>query len=103
MTQAAFDTLGAARRLQEEFDIPQQQAEGVALLINEVLKSQMVTRSDLAETMAELKTNIAGFKTELKAELDKSRKSLIKWMVVMQLVGTAITAMMIALLFQISR
>jgi len=31
MTRAAFDTLGAARRLHAEFNFPQKQAEGMAL------------------------------------------------------------------------
>jgi len=60
MTQAAFDTRGTAKRLHEEFDFPQKQAEGAARLVHEHLAGTVGTKEDIKALKAESADTKAG-------------------------------------------
>jgi len=96
MTQAAFDTFSTARRLHEEFDFLQKQAEGAARLVYEHLAGTVATKEDFKALKAKMAT-----KADLKAEIADSKAELIKWIVGMQLGGIAIIVTLVVGLLQI--
>ena len=59
MTTAAIDTLALARRLRERAHFSNEQAEGVAEAINEMLVDQVATKSDVREEIQPVKAEIA--------------------------------------------
>ena len=64
---AAFDTLTAARRM-EEAGMKREQAEAVAEAVRSAAEADLehlATKSDLADAKAELKGDIAGLRAEL--------------------------------------
>ena len=48
MPMAAFDTISVAKRLENDFDMPQKQAEGVALVLHENFVGNVATKEDIA-------------------------------------------------------
>ncbi len=67
---AAFDTLAAARRM-EEAGMKREQAEAVAEAVRSAAESgreELATKTDLAGVKAELKADLAELKVELKAD-----------------------------------
>ena len=68
---AAFDTLTAARRM-EEAGMKREQAEAVAEAVRSAAEADLehlATKSDLAAVRAELKADIAALGAELKADI----------------------------------
>ena len=68
---AAFDTLTAARRM-EDAGMKREQAEAVAEAVRSAAKADfqhLTTKTDLAGVKAALTTDLANVKAELKAEL----------------------------------
>ena len=67
MVQTAFDTLSAAKRLEEDFDFSAKQAEGAAKLVYENLAGDVASKADIAaleEKMA-TKADLATAKYDL--------------------------------------
>ena len=68
---AAFDTLTAARRM-EEAGMKREQAEAVAEAVRSAAKADLehlATKADLAAVKAEIKADIAALRAELKADI----------------------------------
>ena len=78
MPMAAFDTISVAKRLQGEFEMPQKQAEGVALVLHENFVGNVATKEDvkaLKDDMKALKDDMKELATkdELRAEIAEVR------------------------------
>lgn len=69
---AAIDTLALARKLRDQAHFTQEQAEGVAEAINEVMADRLATKDDLKNEIAavrsEMKAEFAAVRSEMKAE-----------------------------------
>ncbi len=73
MPMAAFDTMSVAKRLQDDFEMPQKQAEGVALVLHENFVGNVATKEDvkgLKDDTKALKNDVKALKNDVKA-LDK--------------------------------
>lgn len=73
----AFDTLKAARRLQEEGGFDERQARGIVATFSEGMFDNLATKQDLNELRQELKAEIGSvrnehhsFRAEMKASLE---------------------------------
>ena len=64
MTMTALDTLKFVRALKAKAHLSTEQAEGFADAFSEALESDLVTKSDLAVAVSELKAIIADAKTD---------------------------------------
>ncbi len=76
---AAFDTLAAARRM-EEAGMKREQAEAVAEAVRSAAESgreELATKTDLAGVKAELKADLADLKVELKGDISALRVELV--------------------------
>lgn len=76
MPMAAFDTLGVARRLQEEFGMPDKQAEGVAVVLHDNFVGNVATKDDLARTEQKLGAEITRVEDKLTAKIDHVEETL---------------------------
>jgi hypothetical protein len=99
MASLALDTLRVSKRLREAgFSEPQADAvTGIISEARETSLAELVTKSDLRETKAELKADIAELRSEVKLEIGgvKGDGLLVKWMAGVN------TAMMIAILLKL--
>ncbi|MDE2666450.1 MAG: DUF1640 domain-containing protein [Acidobacteriota bacterium] len=68
MTTAVFDTLQAARQL-EDAGIENKQAEAIVTTMAKAFDDSVATKADLTALKAELKADIQQVKADLKAEL----------------------------------
>jgi hypothetical protein len=68
----AFDTLKFARALRDKANMSAEQAEGVAEAFSSATSEQLATKADLDMSVAELRAEIAGVRSEL---------VLVKWMI----------------------
>ena len=76
---AAFDTLTAARRM-EDAGMKREQAEAVAEAVRSAAgadREDLATKADLADAKAELKADLADVKAELKADSASLRAKLV--------------------------
>ena len=76
---AAFDTLAAARRM-EDAGMKREQAEAVAEAVRTAAESgreELATKTDLAGVKAELKADLAELKVELKGDISTLRVELV--------------------------
>ena len=64
MATTAIDTLRYARRLKAA-GVPEHQAEEMATALGEELVDNLVTKTDIAQLKAELKTDIAALESRL--------------------------------------
>ena len=81
MAQAAFDTLSAAQRLQEEFEFTPKQAEGTAKLVHEQLVGNVATKDDVKALKGDIEKLDEKIDTSVKAldeKIDASVKALDK-------------------------
>ena len=67
MPMAAFDTISVAKRLQEEFGMPEKQAEGVAVVLHENFVGNVATKEDLRRGVKELTGQIKGLDDKIDA------------------------------------
>ena len=59
MPMASFDTISVAKRLEEEFAMPRQQAEGVAVVMHENLVGNLATKDDVQALNEKIDTSVA--------------------------------------------
>jgi len=79
MTQAAFDTLSTARRLEREFEFTAKQAEGAATLLYQHLAGTVATRDDMKALDGKIDAGLAALKediTALDAKIDTGLAAL---------------------------
>jgi hypothetical protein len=77
MTALLFDTLRLSRTLRDKGHFTSEQAEALAEALGEASQSDLATKADIAE----LRTEIAELRTELKAEIAAVRTELLKWII----------------------
>ena len=83
MAQVAFDTLSAAKRLEEDFEFSPKQAEGAAKLVYDHVVGHVATKGDLDQAV-----------TKLDAKIDTSVTALQKDMTVLNdKIDTSVTAL----------
>ncbi|MDE2756586.1 MAG: DUF1640 domain-containing protein [Acidobacteriota bacterium] len=70
MTTAVFDTLTAARHL-EDAGIETRQAEAIVTTMAKAFDDSVATKTDLATVKAELKQDIAQLKTEISTAVNR--------------------------------
>ena len=71
MPMAAFDTISVAKRLENDFDMPQKQAEGVALVLHENFVGNVATKEDLKTQSRELSGKIGALEDKIEALEEK--------------------------------
>jgi hypothetical protein len=83
MTALLFDTLRLSRTLRDKGHFSAEQAEALAEALGEASQGDLATKADLAEVRTEiaglkteLKTEIAGLETELKSEIAEVRTEI---------------------------
>ena len=69
------DTLSLARDLRAA-ELPQQQAEAIALAISHALDNSATTKTDLTQSESRIEGAIRQFRTEFHAEIEKLRAEL---------------------------
>ena len=67
MPMASFDTISVAKRLEEEFAMPRQQAEGVAVVMHENLVGNLATKDDVQALNDKIDTSVTALKDDMKA------------------------------------
>ena len=72
MAQVAFDTLSAAKRLEEDFEFSAKQAEGAAKLVYDHVVGNVATKGDLDQAVNALQKDM----TALNDKIDTSVKAL---------------------------
>lgn len=87
MTTLAFDTLKFARALRDKAKLTNEQAEGFADAMAEVLQDDLATKADILTVKAdiltvkvELQADIKLAKAELEAKIEAVKSEIIKWM-----------------------
>jgi len=89
----SVDTLSLARELRAA-DLAAPQAEAIAAAIGRAVEETSASKSDLASLRAELKANFIGFRSEIKADLEALRGSMLLWLTGTQVaVGALIVAL----------
>jgi len=68
MSAVAFDTLALARNLRDRAHFTQEQAEGVAESINEMMGDQLATKADLTGDIASVRRDLAETEARLRAD-----------------------------------
>ena len=66
MGLAAFDTLSVADKLQNEYDVPEKQARGIASVMNESFVGNVATKEDLAQTEQKLTGEIEDVRKDMR-------------------------------------
>ena len=67
MPMASFDTISVAKRLEKEFAMPRQQAEGVAVVMHENLVGNLATKDDVQALNDKIDTSVTALKDDMKA------------------------------------
>jgi len=70
MPMAAFDTLGVAKRLHEEFGVPDKQAEGISVVLHENFVGNVATKDDLARVDEKLTGKIEALDEKLTGKIE---------------------------------
>ena len=90
MPAAAFDTLRLARRLQG-LGLPPGQADGFAEAFADTMVTELATKSDIAELLAELRSEFPLECERLRTDIAASRSDIIRWVVPLILAQMALT------------
>ena len=100
MPMAAFDTMSVAKRLQDEFEMPQKQAEGVAVVLHENFVGNVATKDDIRDLREALDKKIEGLATkdEVRAEVATLGKEIFRQMLLMSVGIVGLTVALIKLL-----
>ena len=78
MPMAAFDTLGVAKRLHEEFGVPDKQAEGISVVLHENFVGNVATKDDLARVDEKLTGKIEALDEKLTGKIEAQGQELGK-------------------------
>ena len=84
MAQVAFDTLSAAKRLEEDFEFSPKQAEGAAKLVYDHVVGNVATKGDLDQAVTKLDAKIDTSVTALNDKIDTSVTALQKDMTALE-------------------
>ena len=93
----ALDTLKLARRLAAA-GMPQDQADGVTVAIAEGVAEPIACKSDIAE----VRTEIAGLRAELKTDFADLQTNVIQWIVGAGLLNWAAMAGLVVAIWNLS-
>ncbi len=70
MPMAAFDTMSVAKRLQDDFEMPQKQAEGVALVLHENFVGNVATKEDVKALDKKIDDSVKALHDKLDGKID---------------------------------
>src|SRR4249920_3007037 len=73
MTATTFDTLKFARTLRDKAHFSNEQAEGMADAISEIVRNDIATKEDIESLRAATKADIDSLRVSTKADIDSLR------------------------------